>query len=295
NYFALPTLDYFTTYYWRVDSVNQAGKSKMATAWSFGTKGIFTIVATAGAGGVINPSGNVSVNHGDNQSFTITPDTGYHVDDVLVGGVSVGAVTDYKLVNLTLDNSISATFAINEYTITASSGADGAIAPSGAVIVNHGDNQSFTITPDTGYHVDDVLVGGVSVGAVTDYEFVNLTLDNSISATFAINEYTITASSGADGAIAPSGAVIVNHGDNQSFTITPDTGYHVDDVLVGGVSVGAVTDYEFVNLTLDNSISATFAINEYTITAGSGADGSIAPSGAVIVNHGDNQSFTITP
>ena len=39
------------------------------------------------------------------------------------------------------------------------------------------------------------------------------------------------------------------------------------DVLVDGVSVGAVTSYTFTNVTANHTIAASFAINTYTITA----------------------------
>jgi len=255
----------------------------------------YTIAASAGANGSISPPGAVAVNHGANQSFTITPNPNYHVADVLVDGSSVGPVTSYTFTNVTGNHTISATFAIDPYTITATGGANGSISPSGVVTVNCGSSQIFTLTPNVGYHVADVLVDGSSVGAVTSYTFTNVTANHTISVTFAINTYTITASAGANGNISPTGAVAVNHGANQSFTITPNSGYHVADVLVDGSSVGAVTSYTFTNVTANHTISVTFAINTYTITASAGANGNISPTGAVAVNHGANQSFTITP
>ena len=256
-----------------------------------------TITASAGANGSINPSGAVSVNYGDNQTFSITPAGGYHVLDVLVDGGSVGAVTSYTFYNVTADHTISASFASDAtYTITASAGANGAINPSGAVPVNHGDNQTFAVTPDANYHVADVLVDGSSVGAVTSYTFTNVTANHTISASFAIDTRTITASAGADGAINPSGAVLVNYGDNQTFTITPNPSYHVADVLVNGSSVGAVTSYTFTNVTANHTISASFALNDTrTITASAGANGAITPPGAVPVNYDTNQTFSISP
>src|SRR5262249_16852403 len=50
--------------------------------------------------------------------------------------------------------------------------------------------------------------------------------------------FTITASAGANGSISPSGSVVVTQGANQTFTITPNSCYHVSDVLVDGSSVG---------------------------------------------------------
>ena len=71
----------------------------------------------------------------------------------------------------------------------------------------------------------------------------------------------MTASAGANGAISPSGAVAVNSGASQAFTITPDAGYHVADLLVDGGSVGALTSYTFTNVTANHIIAASFAAN----------------------------------
>jgi len=73
--------------------------------------------------------------------------------------------------------------------------------------------------------------------------------------------FTITASAGSHGSIAPSGSVSVSYGANQSFNITADGGYHVANVLVDGGSVGAVTSYTFTNVTANHTISASFAAN----------------------------------
>ncbi len=153
-------------------------------------------------------------------------------------------------------------FAINTYTITASAGDNGTITPSGTVMVNHGDNVTFTITPtpSNGYHIADVLVDSSSVGAVSSYTFTNVTTNYTIAATFAINTYTITASAGDNGTISPSGAVGVSWNGSQTFTITPSNGYHIADVLVDSSSVGAVASYPFTSVTANHTIAVSFAI-----------------------------------
>jgi hypothetical protein len=221
----------------------------------------YTITATAGAGGSIAPAGVTTVNYDASQAYTITPSAGYHVLDVLVDGVSVGAVLNYTFSNVNATHTIDATFAINTYTITATAGANGAISPSGAVLVNHGDNQTFTITPNAGYHVDTLTVDSIPVPAATSYTFTNVTATHTIDVTFAINTYTITATAGANGAISPSGAVLVNHGDNQTFTITPNAGYHVDTLTVEAGPVPPATSYTFTNVTAPHTIDVTFAVN----------------------------------
>ena len=228
----------------------------------------YTITATAGSGGSISPSGAVLVNNGANKTFTITPNTGYHIADVVIDGTNhLGAQSSYTFINVTANHTIAATFTINTYTITATAGSGGSISPSGAVVVSYGGSQAFTITPNAGYHVADVTVDSVSQGAIPSYPFTNVTANHTIAATFAINTYTITATAGSGGSISPSGTLVVNSGSNQTFTITPNTGYHVADVTVDSVSQGAITSYAFTNVTANHTIAATFAINTPSLSS----------------------------
>ena len=173
----------------------------------------------------------------------------------------------------------SVTITENTHTIAASAGANGSISPSGSVTVNHGSSRTFTISAGTNYHVQDVLVDGISVGADTTYTFTNVTQNHTIQASFAINTHTIAATAGANGSISPSGNVTVNYGSNRTFTISPNANYHVQNVLVNGVSVGAVTSYTFTNVTQNHTIQASFAIDNQPPMADAGADQ------AVYVNH----------
>ncbi|MGB9247401.1 MAG: hypothetical protein WCB35_06585 [Methanoregula sp.] len=133
------------------------------------------------------------------------------------------------------------------------------------------------------------------MGSVSSYTFTNVQAAHNISASFAINTYTITASAGIDGSISPSGSVNVNYGSNQTFTITPNLGYSITSVLVDNSSVGSVSTYTFTNITANHTIAASFAINTYTITASAGTGGTITPNGSVNVAFGGNQTFNITP
>ena len=82
-----------------------------ATGGSSGGHSYYTIKATAGTGGAISPSGNVSVRGGRDQTFTITPDQGYAVSDVKIDGESVGAVTSYSFENVRKAHTIAVSFA----------------------------------------------------------------------------------------------------------------------------------------------------------------------------------------
>jgi hypothetical protein len=254
-----------------------------------------TVFASAGANGSISPSGATPVDEGSDKTFTITPATGYHVSDVLVDGSSVGAVPSYTFSSVTANHTINATFAINTYVLTSSAGSNGSVTPSGSTTKNYGDNLAISIVPTTGYHVSDVIVDGSSVGSLTTYTFSSIAANHTLVASFAINTYTITATAGSNGSVAPTGGSVKNYGDNETITITPSTGYHIADVTVDGSSVGAVSTYTFSSISANHTISATFAINTFTIYSAAGANGSISPSGTTTKNYGDNQTIAITP
>lgn len=70
----------------------------------------YTIKATAGAGGSISPSGNVSVREGRDRTFTITPDKGYAISNVKIDGKSIGAVKSYTFENVSRTHTIEVIF-----------------------------------------------------------------------------------------------------------------------------------------------------------------------------------------
>ena len=72
---------------------------------------------------------------------------------------------------------------------------------------------------------------------------------------------TIDATADEHGKIGPAGTITVPKGESKTFTITPDSGYHIKDVLVDGKSVGAVSTYTFKEVVADHTIHAAFAEN----------------------------------
>ena len=270
---------------------------------SFTAAGPYTINAAAGAGGSITPSGLTSVSCGGGQSYTITPDACYHIADVLVDGVSNATAIangSYTFSNVMGDHTISVSFAPNNpYTITATAGANGNISPSGLTSVGCGGGQTYTFTPASCYHIADVLVDGVSnAGAIASgsYTFSNVAANHTISVSFAPNgPYTISASAGSGGTITPAGLTSVACGGGQTYAITADPCYHILDVLVDGLSAGAIPSYTFSGVSGNHTISVTFVPNSnYIITANAGTGGTISPAGNVSVGCGGDQTFTIT-
>jgi len=257
----------------------------------------YTITGSAGTGGSISPSGATTVTSGGSQTYSITPSTGYKIASVLVDGVSVGAVSSYAFSNVTANHTISATFSAVTYTITGSAGTGGSITPTGSTTVISGNSQTYSITPSTGYKIASVQVDGVSAGAVSVYTFSNVTANHTISVTFSAVTYTITGSAGTGGSITPSGANTINYGGSQTYTISASTGYDIADVLVDGVSVGAVSSYIFSGVVANHTIAATFSeqTSGYTIRGSAGTGGSITPTGSTTVTSGGSKTYTIIP
>jgi hypothetical protein len=278
------------------------------------------INAGAGSCGTITPSGDVFPECGTDMTFTINSDACHTIADVKVNGVSVGAVGSYTFRNIQgNDNTISAEcISKPPYIITAGAGTGGKISLSGDIPVNCGGNQTFTISPDSCYHISDVKVDGLSVGAVSSYEFRNVTANHSIYAEFAKNQCKITSSAtpSAGGSILPYPDVVVACGEDITFTIKPNPNYQIVDVVRDGISVkanvqmnadgsGSYTFKKVVcshNETVHN-IDAIFDNISYVITpsvevveAGvQPAGGKIEPSQPVTVAKGSDKEFIMTP
>ena len=130
-----------------------------------------------------------------------------------------------------------------ERTITASAGAHGNIAPAGAVVVGCGANQSFSISPEPGFQVADVLVDGVSVGAVSTYLFSNVSEAHTIVASFAAVAATNTIIPVSPGVcITPSQPCVQVPVQIARSTSEPLRGFSIDVLLSTGLTFCAPVD-----------------------------------------------------
>jgi hypothetical protein len=247
-------------------------------------------VSVIGSGTVTQSPTQASYHFGDVVQLTAIPTSGWRFS--VWSGDLVGS-TNPSSVTINGNKSVTAVFLTNQYSITAIAGTGGSISPPGITIVDHGGSQVFTITPNAGYHIVDVLINNTSVGPVSSYTASNITGDTIITASFSLNTLTIVASAGANGSISPNGIVTVFYGNDQSFVISPAIGYHIADVLVDGISVGAVTSYTFTGVTASHNITANFAIDadSYFINVVSSHG---APTASAQINPSANFTASVT-
>ena len=137
----------------------------------------------------------------------------------------------------------------------------GTISPSGKVAVNPGENLQFTITPNTGYQIKDVVVDGVSQGATNVYTFANITEKHSLKAKFAKKTFTVEIADGGKVSVSPVGTKTVTYDKKITLKIKPESEDVVPILLVNGKPVEAKKSGNVYNYVLtpvgDTSVYAT--------------------------------------
>lgn len=187
----------------------------------------------------------------------------------------------------------------NAYIITATCDSGGSITPAGSLSVDPGQDQLFTITPLGGWHIENVLVDSVGMGAVPSYTFDSVTANHTIHATFSINYYTLSVSNDGNGTTTPSGDTSIVHGIAYPISATPATGYHFAKWSCdSGIAAIADTNAASTTVRLENGdakIQAHFTLHQCTVTVVSTMRGSTDWDGDSVVDWGTQITITPTP
>ena len=235
----------------------------------------YTISASAGEGGSIEPSGEVLVVAGENQTFTISPDEGYRIADVFVDGESAGATTAYTFENVSSDHTIQASFQKTQ-TLTLLSVPDvgGLTDPgSGEHIFDTGTIVDITAFATDGYRFvnwtgDTDTVADVDAASTT----IVMEGDIQIAANFILQvPLTVVRAGTGNGLVTSEPAGIVCGDDctadfdsNASVTLMaePATG----SSLTGWSEPGCSGDTCTVTMDQVRTVTATFTLNQYQLT-----------------------------
>ncbi len=267
----------------------------------------FNIEVNSGVSGSISPSGLVKADYMSCQKFEITPDSCWHVSDVLLDGESVlpyvtfaGKNAEYTICDIRSDHEIEAKFERDICYVNVAVSAGGRIEPWGKVNIDCGESKIFRITPDDCYKIKDVLIDGESVGAVSEYVFScddcgSAQCDHIIKADFEKLSCDLDISSSGPGRIIMLSDIDPECKDRLKFRMIPDDCCYIKDVIVNDKSVGSVIDYEAICRGGDFVIRAIFERRQHTIKTSASIGGKINPEGDTIIDCGGNFKLNIIP
>ena len=248
----------------------------------------YTVTASAGANGSMTPASQ-TVLQADDAQFTVTPATGYHVDTITgttCSPVDLGGGL-WKAANITQDCAVTATFAINQYTLTYTVGANGSISGVSPQTVSSGGNGStVTAVADAGYQFAQWSDASTN-NPRTD---TNVTSNITVSAQFVVNQYTVSFDSQGGSAVA---AITQDFASTVTVPAAPTrSGYTFSswNTAADGSGTSYAPAATFAMPANDSTLYAIWTINQYTLTYSAGANGSITGTSPQTVNHGSDGS-----
>ena len=198
------------------------------------------VTVSAGNNGSISNAGATAICNGNNLTCTITPNSGYHIDSVFVDGAFTGIAATYTFSNVTTAHTIRATFAAN------------CVATSATFTISACNSYTWVAKGNKVYTANNTTdtIKLINAGGCDSVVTLNLTIKPN---------YTITASAGSNGSISNASATVVCSGNNLTYTITPNSGFSIDSVLVDSAFVGRAVTYTFSNVVAAHTIRAVFA------------------------------------
>ncbi len=255
-----------------------------------------SISASAGIGGTITPVGDTSVSYGSLVDYNFAALEGYDIKDVVVNGVSIGVVQSHSLI-ASENSTIAVTFEVESeqlYKLSVVDGKGSGEYKYGEVVTIWHERAG---KPDSTFrHWDDeYLIDDINQNPTT---IIMPRHDYEISAQFA-GLRKVTASSGANGSISPSGDSLITTYESILYKITPDEGYELSLLFNNDYALTRFSGSEYLLESLfgDVTLHATFqkigALQKLTATAGSG--GTITPLGDTLVKAGTSISYKIIP
>ena len=235
----------------------------------------------------------VTVGDEDMTSFTITPDSGYCLDTIIVNDTSkagtmqydyhrLGIITNYTFSPVFTDQRIRVTFKPIVYTITASvadsNSSYGSVSPESQDVPIWDTACGITYSPNSGYHISTITDNGVSQAISNPYTITNVTETHNVVYTFK-PEYAVTASvadsNSSYGSVSPTSQYIPLGGTACGIAYSPNSGYTISTITDNGVQKTISNPYTITNVTEPHNVVYTFK-PEYTVTA-SGIGCTVSP------------------
>ena len=212
----------------------------------------YTVTADVNDPSMGSVSGGGEYSEGETVTLIATPKEGYHFVKW-----SDENTDNPRTITVTGETNLTAIFAINTYTVTATTDDASKGSVTGGGTYNHGETATLTATPEEGYHFVQW-----SDGNTDNARTVTATQDSVFTAIFAINTYTVTATTDDASKGSVTGGGTYNHGETATLTATPNAGY-----CFFGWSDGSTENPRAVTATQDSTITAIFDFKRRNHTA----------------------------
>lgn len=234
---------------------------------------VYTITSgTYNNGGNITPLGIIEVGEGESKTFSIVINEGYYIKSITVDNILLtekeienAIEKGYSFTNITNDHTIYVEFAPCVYTITYIDNDGNKLTSVTPASYTYGVGVTLPILPEKGgYEFVGWYENSNYSGSVVT-EISTTDLGNKVYyAKYIIRTYTITVIQPDNGSISEA-KTSYNKGENATFVITANSGYHILYVVVDNVFYElSTTEYKFTNITKDHTISAIFEANKNT-------------------------------
>ena len=218
----------------------------------------------------------------DTVTLTVTPATGYKYTLTVFKTGDENTKVDVSNNTFKMPAypvTVSATFTLEDYTVTVTSGIEhGTVSADKTEKVHMGDTVTLTVTPATGYKLATLTVKqGETAVTVTNNSFTMPAGNVTVSATFTLEDYTVTVTSGIEhGTVSADRTENVHMGDTITLTVIPDKGYRLATLTVKqGDTIIDVKDNSFTMPSGNVTVNAEF-VRVYTVTFDSDGGSAVA-------------------
>ena len=228
----------------------------------------YQLVVSGGSGGSVSGSG--TFDHGTTAPISATPEQGYSFSGWSGQGIASTSATT-TTVSMTDNRTITASFTPRNYSITAIVSPESTGLVSGTGNYQFGEDVTLTATPTLDGYSFESWSGDIN--STLNPLTVNVDSNLSLTANFSLNTYSLTVSAGTGGTVSGEGNF--PNGTLAVISADPETGYSFNGWMGNGITDPDSTSTT-VEMTENRTISASFAVNRFSLKVLSSTGGSIS-------------------
>lgn len=191
-------------------------------------------------------------------------------------GACTGTGNPCTISNMTSDQSVVATFALTA-TVTSSVGANGTATPTAPQVVGQGGTVVYSLTPSAGYYP---AVSGTCPGNLVGNIYTVGPVTGDCTVRFDFSDITVTATSGANGSMSPTGVTGVVAGNRAVYTLAPAAGF-IARIATGGTACGGTLSG---NTFTTNTVNANCTVDVTFVAATANSIPTLSEWGLILMS-----------